>query len=66
MFTKFSGLVELKMAKLTFVLRLLKGRCYDNQFWREAAKIGLLRRHSSHLNSKSKTDLRITTPMQKD
>jgi len=37
---------------MTFILWLIKGCCYGNQFWGKLAKISLLHLHSSHWHFK--------------
>jgi len=55
-FTEFSALVHLcvETIDLTFVFRLLRRRCYGNQFWAESAKLAYVPRvHPLHCYSKT-------------
>jgi len=64
-FTKFSELVDMWMEMInpSFVLRLLKGRCYSNQFCGESAKISIGVPHPLLSQWCSETDWKIATLM---
>jgi len=51
----------MQMNDMTFVLRSLKGHCYDKRFFDELAKIGQPHFHSSHCHPTA--DWKIATMM---